>query len=324
MKFAKKPVAHILAGAVLALSAGQASAISVSSAPETFSGTITNGAGTVTIPGTLNNANGHILTASATQAAVYHDYTTVKSWADMAIDLGWMHNVDWVQVNVTTAGTYNIKSQVLGIRNVAGNANTATSTYSPLVADTSIHPAFSVWSLAGNTFTSSGSSNNPATNQSPLAYGYAGGTANNKMGFNQVAEPSATNNSAFLLAGGVNHIVGYSNSGHAGWYNGNGDYVTSGSTGASNGANADGYLWTDLTVDLAVGSYLIASGGSCVDLVDCGPYQTKTTIATGATSIAWGTGWYELSVTAVPVPGAVWLFGTAMAGMIGFGRRKQA
>jgi hypothetical protein len=29
-------------------------------------------------------------------------------------------------------------------------------------------------------------------------------------------------------------------------------------------------------------------------------------------------------VTAVPVPGAVWLFGTAMAGLMGLGRRKQA
>jgi hypothetical protein len=29
------------------------------------------------------------------------------------------------------------------------------------------------------------------------------------------------------------------------------------------------------------------------------------------------------NVTAVPVPGAVWLFGTAMAGLISLGRRKQ-
>ena len=29
-------------------------------------------------------------------------------------------------------------------------------------------------------------------------------------------------------------------------------------------------------------------------------------------------------VQAVPVPGAVWLFGSAMAGLIGFGRRKAA
>jgi len=33
---------------------------------------------------------------------------------------------------------------------------------------------------------------------------------------------------------------------------------------------------------------------------------------------------YRLNITAVPVPGAVWLFGTALAGLIGFGRRKAA
>ena len=33
---------------------------------------------------------------------------------------------------------------------------------------------------------------------------------------------------------------------------------------------------------------------------------------------------YALSVQAVPVPGAVWLFGSALAGLAGFGRRKAA
>ena len=32
---------------------------------------------------------------------------------------------------------------------------------------------------------------------------------------------------------------------------------------------------------------------------------------------------YVLNVSSVPVPGAVWLFGSAMAGLIGFGRRKN-
>jgi hypothetical protein len=35
-----------------------------------------------------------------------------------------------------------------------------------------------------------------------------------------------------------------------------------------------------------------------------------------------GTGFSGLSVAAVPVPAAVWLFGSALAGLIGFGRRK--
>lgn len=39
---------------------------------------------------------------------------------------------------------------------------------------------------------------------------------------------------------------------------------------------------------------------------------------------ASSTALYSNVVTAVPVPGAIWLFGSAMAGLIGFGRRKSA
>lgn len=337
MNFNKKVVVRVLTGAVLSIAASHASAVNVTSTTETFNAahTITDKLGNTSAIGTsLNNgggvdgqgraiAQGHVLTASQTQAGVYHDYTTVKSWADMSIDLGWMHSVDWVQVNVTQAGTYKIKNEILGVRNVAGSASNATYNYSAMNTSANIHPAFSVWSLNGN-FVSTGSSNNATTTQSPLAYGYTTGGNNNTMGFNQVANPSNTNNGKFLMAGGVTGIVGYSNAGFSGWYNGNGDLVQSGSAGASNGVAASGYLYTDLTTYLAAGSYLVAVGGSCVNLVDCGPYQTRTTIATGATATSYGTGWHELTVTAVPVPGAVWLFGSAMMGMLGLGRRRLA
>jgi hypothetical protein len=51
------------------------------------------------------------------------------------------------------------------------------------------------------------------------------------------------------------------------------------------------------------------------------------TVALGGAGVG---GWsanvsdYALTVKAVPVPGAVWLFGSAMAGMLGFARRKAA
>jgi hypothetical protein len=99
----------------------------------------------------LNNAGGHILTAGASQSAIYQDYTTVKSWADMSIDLGWMHALDWVQLNVTDSGTYKIKDEVIGLRNVAT---------SWVNQNTTINPSLTLWSLAGSTFTSSGSNNN--------------------------------------------------------------------------------------------------------------------------------------------------------------------
>lgn len=339
MKLTKKAVAHILTGAVLAVASTHAGAVQVTSTTETFNAAHTisdiNGANTLAIGTSLNNgggvdgqgrqiATGHIMNVGAGQTGVYHDYTTVKSWADLAIDLGWMHSTDWVQVNIAQSGTYKINSEIIGYRNIAGSADTATYDYSAMNVTGSIHPAFSVWSLSGNTFTTTGSSNNPTTVQSPLAYGYTTGGNNNTMGFNQVSAPSPTNNANFLTAGGVNGFVGYSNSGFANWYNGNGDYVTSGSAGASSGTEASGFMYTDLTTYLAAGSYLIAVGGSCVDLVDCGPYQIRTKIADGSTITAYGTGWHELTVTSVPVPGAVWLFGSALMGFVGIGRRKHA
>lgn len=44
----------------------------------------------------------------------------------------------------------------------------------------------------------------------------------------------------------------------------------------------------------------------------------------GATAGLTGTFAVQADVSAVPVPAAVWLFGTALMGMVGLGRRKQA
>lgn len=43
----------------------------------------------------------------------------------------------------------------------------------------------------------------------------------------------------------------------------------------------------------------------------------------GTSSDSFGNGFYKLTLTAVPVPAAVWLFGSAMAGLIGCGRRNE-
>lgn len=68
---------------------------------------------------------------------------------------------------------------------------------------------------------------------------------------------------------------------------------------------------------LKAGNYLIATGGSC-----------PNNVSDAAASAACGTGTlYTFQVSQapaiVPVPGAVWLFGTAMAGLVGVSRRKQ-
>ena len=65
---------------------------------------------------------------------------------------------------------------------------------------------------------------------------------------------------------------------------------------------------------LKAGNYLIALGGSCPDLegtaatAGCGNGNQFT---------------FEVSAAPVPVPGAVWLFGSAMAGLVGISRRKK-
>jgi hypothetical protein len=53
--------------------------------------------------------------------------------------------------------------------------------------------------------------------------------------------------------------------------------------------------------------------------------QTYTIVLGGYRNGAWSdtADGYVLNVAAVPVPGAIWLFGSAMAGLIGFGRRKN-
>jgi len=44
--------------------------------------------------------------------------------------------------------------------------------------------------------------------------------------------------------------------------------------------------------------------------------------ANGATNVKNGS--YTTNVSTVPVPGAVWLFGSAIAGLVGFSKRKKA
>jgi hypothetical protein len=53
--------------------------------------------------------------------------------------------------------------------------------------------------------------------------------------------------------------------------------------------------------------------------------QAYTIVLGGYRNGDWNTttDGYSLNVSQVPVPGAVWLFGSAMAGLIGFGRRKS-
>lgn len=129
--------------------------------------------------------------------------------------------------------------------------------------------------------------------------------------YDQVTGPTGTN--AFM-SGKVDSIVGYGNAG-ATFTNANGNAVGHGSVfvpGSYNsGTDSAGLGYVTLTLTgLAEGSYYILNGGS-----DWNNTSGKTT------------GGFELTANvvppnAVPIPAAVWLFGSAIMGMGGIGYRR--
>jgi hypothetical protein len=157
-------------------------------------------------------------------------------------------------------------------------------------------PAFSLYSTAGY--------NNPGA--------VAGG-----VGGHSYDQVRATSVNGWLTAaneGGVTGFVGYANSGLTGWTNGFGDQIGTGSGGTVTVSNGYAELTTGV---LGPGQYLLAMGSAAGQLTNTGSITTLASSGTGTTT-------FNLSVTAVPVPGAVWLFGSALMGFIGMGRRKAA
>lgn len=81
--------------------------------------------------------------------------------------------------------------------------------------------------------------------------------------------------------------------------------------------NSTGNTETLINYFLAAGNYSIATGGA---------FGATGTVIDDTVGIHSGSFAIQanLSVQPVPVPGAVWLFGSAIAGLVGFGRRKAA
>lgn len=110
---------------------------------------------------------------------------------------------------------------------------------------------------------------------------------------------------------------------HGGWNNpsisrdftdSNPFYYGSGTSDVSVGTGMT-YLTHDETVDMNNYIEFFATKGQVY------------TIALGGNGVgSWSqnVSGYELNISAVPVPGAVWLFGSAIAGLVGFGRRKPS
>ncbi len=125
---------------------------------------------------------------------------------------------------------------------------------------------------------------------------------------------SFNNNFGVTVFKGMDTTTGdYSH--HGGWNNASKPETTSNPfylTGVGSGME---YLTHDATVDSVNFIEFFAQAGQVY------------TIALGGNGVGhWSANVadYKLNITAVPVPGAVWLFGSAMAGLISFGRRKAA
>ncbi|MBD9355592.1 PEP-CTERM sorting domain-containing protein [Methylomonas albis] len=107
---------------------------------------------------------------------------------------------------------------------------------------------------------------------------------------------------------------------HGSWNNGNN---SAGVTSTSLFSAATSFTTADI-VAYSVGGATPSNINDIIFHADAG--QVYTIVLGGYRNGAWGnTGdGYVLNVQAVPVPGAVWLFGSAMAGLIGFGGRRKA
>lgn len=222
------------------------------------------------------------------------DATPFKSWSDYGADVnfGWVHTAAWFKLQVgssadiTAGNTFNVEFKLTG--------RGATQ---PLNAG-----GFSLWT-SGTVATVEG-----------------GGFHE----YNQVRGPNddgkTTNNKIGNVVNGHNGWVGYAQNGLS-FTNGDGDsvanggawnttspYLTGGAASSVGGATLDLY-------GLKAGYYLIGLGGVCPD-DNAGCISTTPAVRHYTFSVS--------TAAPVPVPGAVWLFGSAMAGLAGFSRRKLA
>lgn len=133
----------------------------------------------------------------------------------------------------------------------------------------------------------------------------------------------------FTIFHGMDNTTGYLH--HVSWNAGNN---TGGITNASNpyigGTNSGTGLATADIIAASIGALGATPFVGTTDMNSitfnavAGEYYTI--FLGGYMGGAWATttDGYSLTVSQVPVPGAVWLFGSAMAGLVGFGRRKAA
>jgi len=158
-----------------------------------------------------------------------------------------------------------------------------------------------------------GNFNSAFTLWSTAGYTDPGGVSGSGHSFSQVSTASASGWLTNAAEGGVTGFIGYANSGPTGWNNANGEAVGAGGGGSFTVGGHNAELVTGV---LAPGQYLMALGGSLA----CGSFAGNNLASCGSLT---GSGSYSLTISQVPIPAAVWLLGSALAGMGVIGRRKD-
>lgn len=263
-----------------------------------------------------------------------------RAWADYGTgyNYGWTHTAAFriFQVGDATdllAGTrFNVNVDLKG----NGGATPMTS------------PAFTIWT-SGTTPLVAGAADGAGYGH---AWSQVRGSFDGGNGGMPGGAPGNNGSNGWLGTGGGGNLIdghdgwiGYANAGFS-FLNGDGDLIQGLSAGATNPTNIGQYgggagdPLNGLTINnvngsssyvnggsatlttgeailnlsgLKAGYYLIGYAGACAD--DNANGQGCAT--------AGGQGYnLNISASAVPVPGAVWLFGSALAGFTAFGRRK--
>lgn len=291
------------------------------------------------------------LGAAATPSSTLTASSTapLRAWSDYGTNnnYGWTHTAKFYTfqigslADITAETRYDVDVQVLGTGS------------KPLSA-----PGFSIWTSGANPtvqpFSSgSGYGHHWSQVRGPSDGGFGGNPCNidcdlGSNGWMATWGPSAgdTSNPGNILTG-HDGWVGYANAGYS-FENGDFDLIQGLYAGSTNPDNEAKYWNQDLndyepltnvnnnspwvnggSTSLAVGDaalnllglksgyYMIAIGGSCPD-----------DNANSQLCQFGGSGDYQLNITnnnvsAVPLPGAAWLFGSAIAGLAGIRRRRS-
>lgn len=284
-------------------------------------------------PTNLGIFTGTTLTNSNTAPyRAFSDYGTSQNY-------GWTHTAKFLkfQVGTTTDITAGTRFDV-NLELKAGVTNPMS------------FPGFAVWTSGGSALT------NPVANNyghmwSP-ARGPRDGGVGGDPGTNATPPDASLGTNGWMGSYGGGNIVtgrdgwvGYANAGYS-FTNGDGDKIQGLLAGTSNPSNVGEYFGGATLLNynnsspyvssgsailssgdamlslfgLKAGYYLVGLGGACPDEngngQDC---NTPTTPANRSYTFT-----VSSAGTAVPIPAAVWLFGSALAGLGVFGRRKSA